>query len=378
MKGYPMGRVQDSKSAIRHSSFVIRHFPRPAGFTLVELLVVITIISTLIGLLLPAVQTAREAARRSTCSNNQRQLALAALNFESARKYFPGYANNIGTNTNTTSKDPTPVSWVVILFPYIEHRDLYDLWARTNGVPSQTATIKLLNCPTDPSVAAGAGDTSLAYLCNRGVNGFEYPYLGVFLNQAKPTTAAAKSSPPVKFSPARVSQDYINSHDGTSMTLMLAESLLENPQTAPQLVIARVKPSWQDVSDSSVTTADTATSTGLFATPPNNMETSVAFEWGTFASDKTSGATDSVTDKILSAHSGGVNVCFCDGHQYFLNTSIDVNTYKLLMTPWGGGIPNTMRTNGDYERWNLAGSYKAKIPTKSIPAADAILDEASF
>ena len=63
------------------------------GFTLVELLVVITIIGVLIGLLLPAVQAAREAGRRAQCMNNEHNLALAMINFETRRHYFPGFIN---------------------------------------------------------------------------------------------------------------------------------------------------------------------------------------------------------------------------------------------------------------------------------------------
>ena len=67
------------------------------GFTLIELLVVITIIGMLVALLLPAVQAAREAGRRAVCMNNQKQLGVAMLNFESYRG-FPGYVNTVGTN----------------------------------------------------------------------------------------------------------------------------------------------------------------------------------------------------------------------------------------------------------------------------------------
>jgi prepilin-type N-terminal cleavage/methylation domain-containing protein len=90
------------------------------GFTLVELLVVIAIIGTLVGLLLPAVQAAREAARMSACSNNLKQMGLAALNFESARRGYPPSATGSG---NGQASGVGGVPFFGLILPYIDESD---------------------------------------------------------------------------------------------------------------------------------------------------------------------------------------------------------------------------------------------------------------
>jgi len=92
------------------------------GFTLVELLVVIAIIGTLVGLLLPAVQSAREAARRSACTNNMKQLGLGVLNFESARKRLP--AASAGVNASSGAQGGS-FSWITMILPFLEETNLY-------------------------------------------------------------------------------------------------------------------------------------------------------------------------------------------------------------------------------------------------------------
>jgi len=97
---------------------------RPA-FTLVELLVVIAIIGILMGLLLPAVQYAREAARRVQCGNNMRQLGLAVMNFESNRGRFP--VNRVGPSSNNgAGRNKGYYSWLVDLLPLLEQGNVYD------------------------------------------------------------------------------------------------------------------------------------------------------------------------------------------------------------------------------------------------------------
>src|SRR5580765_5596268 len=107
------------------------------GFTLVELLVVIAIIGVLVALLLPAIQAAREAARRAQCLNNLKQMGLAILNYESAKKSYPrGRWNLLPTDTSKHSVADRPssksndASWTVVALPYAEEQSVagqYDL-----------------------------------------------------------------------------------------------------------------------------------------------------------------------------------------------------------------------------------------------------------
>src|ERR1043165_7475153 len=98
---------------------------RRRGFTLVELLVVIAIIGILVALLLPAVQAAREAARRTQCTNNMKQLGLAMQNYLSAKKTFPPGSMRDITGSTGNFRDPR-VSPHLRLMPYMENQPLYD------------------------------------------------------------------------------------------------------------------------------------------------------------------------------------------------------------------------------------------------------------
>src|SRR5687767_15347657 len=94
------------------------------GFTLVELLVVIAIIGVLVALLLPAVQAAREAARRTQCSNHLKQLGLAAHNFNDIRGFFP--PSRVSNDATDTAKNW--VTWSVLLLPFVEQQNYYNQW----------------------------------------------------------------------------------------------------------------------------------------------------------------------------------------------------------------------------------------------------------
>ena len=132
------------------------------GFTLIELLVVIAIIAILVALLLPAVQQAREAARRSSCKNNLKQLGLAVHNYHGVHNQFPPGAINLGTAPNLESGRDISwgATWVLLTLPYIEQSAMYDLYdfntlARNGNATSgnnQVTRRKITSmlCPSQP------------------------------------------------------------------------------------------------------------------------------------------------------------------------------------------------------------------------------------
>lgn len=142
-----------------------RTFARPsqtrAGFTLIELLVVIAIIAVLIALLLPAVQQAREAARRTQCKNNLKQLGLSLQNFHDNLKHFPAGAQNDVLKRGESVPPATGyirgTSWIVFILPYMDQAALYKRYDFTqaynsvaNGAFGASVILPAIYCPSGP------------------------------------------------------------------------------------------------------------------------------------------------------------------------------------------------------------------------------------
>jgi prepilin-type N-terminal cleavage/methylation domain-containing protein len=152
-------------------SIMSRH--RTLGFTLVELLVVIAIIGVLVALLLPAVQSAREASRRSKCTNNSKQLGLALHNYHDVFGVFPiNYSQSAqgpnGPGGNSGDNGSRQCSWMALILPYIEQSSLYNSinWnlgmkdaggAPTSNVAIAQTVVPVFRCPSDPSGSVGGG-----------------------------------------------------------------------------------------------------------------------------------------------------------------------------------------------------------------------------
>ncbi|HEY2413019.1 MAG TPA: DUF1559 domain-containing protein [Pirellulaceae bacterium] len=186
------------------------------AFTLVELLVVIAIIGVLVALLLPAVQSARAAARRMQCSNGIRQLALACHNFQNTQGVLPPWAE--GTPTEYGSSH-------FLLLPYVEQQNIFQQ-SGGNSFNVRTSAVKLFTCPDDPTVKNGLfNNGAMSYFGASGAaartsaNGLPYGAATYAIN-GQVATAQMQDGHPVKGSTILE-----KIKDGTSNTVLFAERM---------------------------------------------------------------------------------------------------------------------------------------------------------
>ncbi len=153
---------------------------RTKGFTLVELLVVVTIIGILAGLMMVAINAARRAAMRGRCANHLRELAQGAVHYEQVKQGYPGFANNLKGKR---------VSWVVMLLPYINREDLFAVWRDSSGAPTAVRVNQTL-CPADTLNASMTDGLSFVVNFNIFIDRFANPqkkYSGEDLESAAMT-----------------------------------------------------------------------------------------------------------------------------------------------------------------------------------------------
>jgi prepilin-type N-terminal cleavage/methylation domain-containing protein/prepilin-type processing-associated H-X9-DG protein len=138
----------------------------PRGFTLVELLVVITIIGILVGLIIPAVNMVREDGRQTVCMSNQIQLGKAILGYEQAKNHLPGVLDLVDRSNPQTSP---MFNWVEVILPNLEHGDLWDRVRTGQAAQIQTMHLDVTACPDDPYLSNRASVNYQALL-SYGVN----------------------------------------------------------------------------------------------------------------------------------------------------------------------------------------------------------------
>ncbi len=296
------------------------------GFTIVELLVVITIIGFLMALLFPAINAVRVIARRGQCLSRQRQLGQGILNYTTGKDEFPAWKAARPLRRNEQAMDPLPQTdpwcWVPFILPHTDSSSVYD-YLVSNGWdgydddvgPGSVPYVRRINtliCPADPPPSVNAA--ALSYVVNAGVPDasnssdpmhFDADFNGVFFKHYP----NAQKSRWVK-----QSLTYITDHDGASYTIMLSEN------------VNAFLWGWGNTSSGS------------------SLEAQHCILWGVSGQLQLNGPVESfaiqghsTADRARpsSRHPGGFVVTFCSGSTDFLKQSIGLNVYKQLMTPNG-------------------------------------------
>jgi prepilin-type N-terminal cleavage/methylation domain-containing protein/prepilin-type processing-associated H-X9-DG protein len=307
------------------------------GFTLVELLVVIAIIAILAGLLLPALQSAREASRRAACQNNLRQLGLALQNFENVHKVFPASGWTQAGPGNPAGKY---VGWRPLTLPYIEQENvqkLYDFelnwWEGTN--PTVAAVpVKIYQCPSTPtrpdvlSAVAKPPRPAMTFLNPIAPTDYEA------IMGAQPASINPHLTTPLYNSGNRFSVMYRNSTtrmadilDGTSTTIMVVEC------AARPLVYRLRKAEPSLANDQGIGWADSE--------GPFSLDGARGDGWaeGCGLAGGCNVAMNAKNDnEPYSFHPGGGNFLFADAHVEFVGETVTLPTFAALCTMSAGEV----------------------------------------
>jgi prepilin-type N-terminal cleavage/methylation domain-containing protein len=283
-----------------------------SAFTLVELLVVIAIIGTLVALLLPAIQAARESARKTSCRNNLRQLGVGLHNYETAFRRLPsGYAYAKGNQGNALG-----FSWATMLLPFIEENDKYQrfnfklpIYDPANAAVRELHIASLL-CPTDdvsPSGFVEMGDERYAMACY--VANFGTPDLDE--DQEQKLGPSGPWGPFYRNSRTKLKEIT----DGLSQTLMVGERQNGPFRTAGSHgVHVEYETTWagavRDVNDND-----------------DDHGHMVLFQTG-----HTPNHPDSDDRDVSASHSGEALFLLCDGSVHSIPESIDKDVYFALGT----------------------------------------------